>query len=260
MTGIKLVQVCFAACLGVAVVACGQAQGPGPGSPTAPTAPADTTPPPPMPVTPPLVLSGTVLEPGVGPLAGVSVAVRSGRTAVTDGEGRFSVEGSQDSVVSFTSAGFLTRYFRASGLPGGPSGIAVALQPNLRIDIPGSATARLFPDDPTYLTETEEIFWSNTGTPDYDCSPCKAFSLRPSIRDRPVRVRVRWSAPVALTVSLGGYYEGVHAQRTAAVGEREVTVQTSSIVNTLLIGMASPSGVRQVIPGPIDLHIDVTLP
>lgn len=260
MISSRISQMCFAAFVGLVTVSCGDVRGTGPGSPTAPTDPAATTPPRPTPAAPPSLLSGAVFEPGVGPLAGVAVVVRNGATAVTDGEGRFSVAGDQGSIVSFASAGFMTRYFRASGLPGGPSGITLPLQRDLRIDAPGSATARLFPDDPAYLTDTEEVFWENTGAPGHDCSPCKAFSLSPSIRNRLVRVRVRWSAPVTLTVSLGGHYEGVQAQRTAEVGEREVTVQASSAVDTLLIGVASPPGIRQAIPGPIDLHIDVTLP
>jgi hypothetical protein len=273
MMNARIARVCFVVCVGFAMMSCGDVRDRGPGSPVAPTPPPDVTPPepPPTPVPPRAVLSGGVFEPGVGPLAGISVGVRDPTRvvsthstivirAVTDGEGRFSIEAYPDSIVSFTGTGLRSRSFHESALPGGPSNIVVPLQRSHLIEVPGSVTARLFPDDPTYLTDTEEIYWVNTGNPAYDCSPCKVFGIRRGPPGRSVSVRVRWSAPIELTVSIGGYYEGVQAQRTAEVGEREVTVQTSSFHDTLLIGVASPSGTRQSIPGPIDLQIDVTSP
>jgi hypothetical protein len=178
--------------------------------------------------------------------------------AATDGEGRFSIEAYPDSMVSFMSADYRhrSRTFVASDLPGGPSNIALPLQRNQSIEVPGSLTVRLFPDDPTYST----IFWADTGYLAYDCSPCKVFWIREGPLGRSVTVRVRWTAPIELTAAIGGYYEDVQAHRTAGVGEREVTVQTSSFHDTLFIGVASPSGTRQSIPGPIDLQIDVTSP
>lgn len=273
MTNVRIARVCVVACVGFAIMSCGDVRDRGPASPVAPTPPPDVTlpEPPPMPVPTRAVLSGVVFEPGVGPLAGITVGVRDYvvgtpstevMRAVTDGEGRFSIEAYPDSIVSFMSAEFRHRhrYFVASALPGGPSYIALPLQRVHWIEVPGSVTARLFPDDPTYLTNTEEIFWDNTGSPAYDCSPCKVFGIPQGPPGRSVSARVRWTAPVALTVSIGGGYQGVQAQRTAGVGEREVTVQTSSFHDTLLIGVASPSGTRQSIAGPIDLEIDVTSP
>lgn len=272
MMSVRIARVCVVACVGFAVMSCGDVRDRGPESPVAPTPPLDVTPPePPPPVPSRAVLSGVVFEPGVGPLAGISVGVREPTSvvsthntivirAVTDGEGRFSIEAYPDSLVSFTGTGLRSRSFYEWDLPGGPSNIVVPLQRNQNIEVPGSVTARLFPDDPTYLTRTEEIFWDNTGNPAHDCSPCKVFGIRQGPPGRSVSVRVRWSAPIALTVSIGGDYQGVQAQRTAGVGEREVTVQTSSFHDTLLIGVASPSGTRQSIPGPIDLEIDVTSP
>jgi hypothetical protein len=275
MMNVRIARVCVVACVGFAMMSCGDVRDRGPESPVAPAPPPDVTPPepPPIPVPTRAVLSGVVFEPGVGPIAGITVGVRDPTSvvsthstvvirAVTDGEGRFSIEAYPDSIVLFTSADFRHwhRYFVASALPGGPSNIVLPLQRSHSIEVPGSVTARLFPDDPTYLTDTEEIFWVNTGNPAYDCSPCKAFTIRPAPPGRSVTARVRWTAPIELTVSIGGYYEGVQAQRTAGVGEREVTVQTSSFPERLLIGVASPSGIRQTIPGPIDLQIDVTSP
>jgi hypothetical protein len=277
MMNVRIARVCVVACVGFAMMSCGDVRDRGPESPVAPTPPPDVTPPPPepppMPVPSRAVLSGVVFEPGVGPLAGITVGVRDPTSvvsthstivirAVTDGEGRFSIEAYPDSIVSFMSADYRHRHrhFVASALPGGPSNIVLPLQRTHSIEVPGSVTARLFPDDPTYLTRTEEIFWDNTGNPAHDCSPCKVFGILQRPPGRSVSVRVRWTAPVELTVSIGGSYEGVRAQRTAGVGEREVTVQTSPFPDTLLIGVASPSGIRQTIPGPIDLQIDVTSP
>ena len=231
-------------------------------APTVPTPPAtvpasiEVTPPP-----PPHALSGVVYEPGAGPLVGVTVSVRNQTPAVTDAAGRFSIVGDRDTLVTFSRDGFVTRSFRGSGLPGGVSNAEVPLQPLLRIPIPGSMHGRLFPDDPAYLTSTEEVFWYYTpGGYDYDCSPCRVFHLTPATVGRPVDVRVRWNAPAVLTVSLGGLYQGIGVQKTASPGQKELTVRTSSTVDTLLIGIASPGGRRQPIPGPIDLDIDVTLP
>ena len=248
-----VVALLLSACLSAA--ACGDVSG----TPNVPVRPVVS--PTPVVVTPPWQhqLSGVVYEPGVGPVSGAAVVVRHGNTVATDEQGRFSVVVDPGSVVSVSAPGLVTRYFLADGVPGGLLNAKIPLQPALKVSVPGSVSTRLYPDDPTYLTATEEAFWERTPFT-HDCSPCRFIDLAPRVTGRTVEVRVRWSEPVSLTVWLGQVYQGIEAYRTAPAGERELTIQVQAPIERVLVGVASPFGDRQPIPGPIDLDIDVTLP
>jgi Carboxypeptidase regulatory-like domain len=122
---------------------------------------------------PALTVSGTIHEAGGGrPLSGVTVKVYFGPTALTDDNGRYSLEvpANSGAFLTFSKDGFEPSNARVIFQKSGETTVDATLQPSIAISAGEVLNGTLFPDDPLYQLPTID-------GDEYFCSPCKVVRV-----------------------------------------------------------------------------------